>query len=356
MSDPPRRAAHRTPAPSRRHDRHHDPDGPEHGGRAQLPSTGRSWSARSPSCSPRCPPGVVVDATLGGGGHARALLERPPAPAGRSASTRTTTPWPRRRRWPTSFPGRVTLRPVPLRPHRPRSRPTLGADDRSVGVLFDLGVSSPQLDRAERGFSYRHDAPLDMRMDRSTGPHRGRRRQHLRRGASSPACCATSATSASPAASPGPSSPPARSPPPSSWPRSSATPSRPPARRTGGHPAKRTFQAIRIEVNRELDILPGALDAGHRRCWPRRSHRRARATTRARTASSRTGCARPRPAAAPARPACPCVCGADRRRVRLLKRGGWTPIGGRDRARTPGPRAPACGPPSGSPTPWAARR
>ena len=134
-------------------------------------------------------------------------------------------------------------------------------------VLFDLGVSSLQLDAADRGFSYARDADLDMRMDPTSGPTAadvlntypvprlarilreygeerfagriaaavGRRRQQapLRRSAE----LVELLYGAVPAAS----------------------------RRTGGHPAKRTFQALRIEVNGELDALearhPGRLDA-----------------------------------------------------------------------------------------------
>lgn len=126
------------------------------------------------------------------------------------------------------------------------------------GALFDLGVSSPQFDVAERGFSYRFDAPLDMRMDRTqifsandivntydsealiSMLRRNADERHAPRIAKAiiaarPIASTTQLSEVVSAAIPAP------------------------ARRRGGHPAKRTFQAIRIEVNSELEILPGAL-------------------------------------------------------------------------------------------------
>nr|WP_155763722.1 16S rRNA (cytosine(1402)-N(4))-methyltransferase RsmH [Mycobacterium asiaticum] len=135
------------------------------------------------------------------------------------------------------------------------------------GVLFDLGVSSMQLDRAERGFAYAKDAPLDMRMDPSApltaadivntypeaelagilhryGEERFARRiaaQIVRRRARTPFTSTAELVALLYEAIPAP------------------------ARRTGGHPAKRTFQALRIAVNDELGSLraavPAALDA-----------------------------------------------------------------------------------------------
>jgi 16S rRNA (cytosine1402-N4)-methyltransferase len=127
------------------------------------------------------------------------------------------------------------------------------------GVLFDLGVSSPQLDEPERGFSYRWDSPLDMRMDPDDPWSAGDvvngyqeaelahvlaaygDERYARRIAKAIVEARPIETTAELAAV-----------------VAEAIPA--PARRRGGHPAKRTFQAIRIAVNRELDILPGALD------------------------------------------------------------------------------------------------
>ncbi len=202
------------------------------------------------------PAGTVVDATLGGGGHSHALLSRradidilgidQDADAIAAALARL-----------AEFADRVRT-----------SRRRFDELDEAMaehgvteisGALFDLGVSSPQLDRPERGFSYRHDGPVDMRMDdqqqwsgadvvngydrnqlariiKQHGDERFARRIADAivdaRPIESTTQLAEVVTSAIPA----------------------------PARRTGGHPAKRTFQAIRIEVNAELDVLPSALD------------------------------------------------------------------------------------------------
>ncbi len=131
------------------------------------------------------------------------------------------------------------------------------------GILFDLGVSSMQLDRTERGFSYSADAPLDMRMDpdaeltaaevvntydekslarilREFGEERFAGRiaaQIVRRRARRPFARTGEIVELLYEAIPAP------------------------ARRTGGHPAKRTFQALRVAVNGELDALRDALPA-----------------------------------------------------------------------------------------------
>jgi 16S rRNA (cytosine1402-N4)-methyltransferase len=202
------------------------------------------------------PAGVVLDATLGGGGHSEALLEsRDDIRILGLDRDQDALDFARRRLH--HFGDRVMT-------HRCRfddldeAMDAHGVDGLS-GALFDLGVSSPQLDRAERGFSYRNDGPLDMRMDVDAPwsaddvvngyPERDLARVIQRYGderfarriaaaivearpIESTTRLAEVVTSAIPA----------------------------PARRTGGHPAKRTFQAIRIEVNGELDALPEALD------------------------------------------------------------------------------------------------
>lgn len=134
------------------------------------------------------------------------------------------------------------------------------------GVLFDLGVSSLQLDRAERGFAYSKDAPLDMRMDRTAGPtaadvlaeydERALRRIFTVYGEEKLAARYARAIVARRTERP--------------FERSAdlvevLTAATPVAVQRQGHPAKRVFQALRIEVNQELAVLeraiPAALDA-----------------------------------------------------------------------------------------------
>jgi 16S rRNA (cytosine1402-N4)-methyltransferase len=130
------------------------------------------------------------------------------------------------------------------------------------GFLFDLGVSSPQLDFAERGFSYHTDAPLDMRMDPESGGitagevvntydeadlARVIRDFGEERWASRIAAFITAARARRPLKTTGELVEVIKDAIPAS------------ARRSGQHPARRTFQALRIEVNRELERLETAL-------------------------------------------------------------------------------------------------
>ena len=135
------------------------------------------------------------------------------------------------------------------------------------GFLFDLGVSSPQLDVVERGFSYHGDAPLDMRMDPSAGGitaadvvnsyqesdlARVIREYGEERWASRIAAFVVAARARRPVSTTSELVDIIKA----------AVPAG--ARREGPHPARRTFQALRIEVNHELDVLDTALRAAVR--------------------------------------------------------------------------------------------
>ncbi|MEX2130995.1 MAG: 16S rRNA (cytosine(1402)-N(4))-methyltransferase RsmH [Pseudohongiellaceae bacterium] len=112
--------------------------------------------------------GVYVDCTFGRGGHSSAILDElaPQAtvialdrdPEAVEAGLSLAKTEPRFSLVQGRFSGLKTL------------VESLGLAGRISGVLFDLGVSSPQLDKAERGFSFLHEGPLDMRMDATTGP------------------------------------------------------------------------------------------------------------------------------------------------------------------------------------------
>ncbi|WP_082685740.1 16S rRNA (cytosine(1402)-N(4))-methyltransferase RsmH [Ferroacidibacillus organovorans] len=111
--------------------------------------------------------GLYVDGTLGGGGHARAILDAT-NPSGKLIGfDRDQTALLYAQEWARAYPNRVTL--VHDNFSRLDDHLTQLGIEHVDGILCDLGVSSVQLDRYERGFSYQADAPLDMRMDQTQG-------------------------------------------------------------------------------------------------------------------------------------------------------------------------------------------
>jgi 16S rRNA (cytosine1402-N4)-methyltransferase len=110
------------------------------------------------------PAGSYIDATFGRGGHSRALLARL-GPHGRLLVVDRDPQALIEARELAATDGRVTVADGPYS----RLAEFAAARGQVDGILFDVGLSSPQVDDAGRGFSFRHDAPLDMRMDPRTG-------------------------------------------------------------------------------------------------------------------------------------------------------------------------------------------
>ena len=206
------------------------------------------------------PDGIYVDGTLGGGGHASLVCSRL-GENGRligidqdadaiAAATERLKP----------YGGRVTI----VRNNYENIDTVLaelgisGVD----GIYLDLGVSSYQLDTAERGFTYREDAPLDMRMDQRNAEtaadivngysemelYRIIRDYGEDRFAKNIAKHIVRARQEKPLETTGELIEVIKA----------AIPAK--IRATGGHPAKRTFQAIRIELNKELEVLEHSID------------------------------------------------------------------------------------------------
>lgn len=205
------------------------------------------------------PDGVYVDCTLGGAGHSSLIASRL-GEGGRLISIdQDDVALANAQHVLAPFKDRVTLVKSNFRYIKQviQEQGLSGVD----GILFDLGVSSPQLDEGDRGFSYNADAPLDMRMDRDAplsayevvnewdeqeiakiiweyGEEKFSRRiarQIVKQREQSPIETTGQLVELIKAGIPAP------------------------ARRTGGHPAKRTFQAIRIAVNDELGAFRDAI-------------------------------------------------------------------------------------------------
>lgn len=206
------------------------------------------------------PDGIYADGTLGGAGHGSRICEKlgtkgryigldQDADAVRTSSERLK---------------RFGDKAVVIRSNyadMPQVLKGLGID-KADGILLDLGVSSFQLDTAERGFSYRTDAPLDMRMDNRqelsamevVNQYPESRLFHIIRDYGEDRFAKNIAKHIAAERSKAPILTTKRL----AEVVSQAIPMK--FRKQGGHPAKRTFQAVRIEVNHELDVLSSSLE------------------------------------------------------------------------------------------------
>lgn len=205
------------------------------------------------------PSGIYVDGTLGGGGHAFLVAEKLSRGGKLIGIDRDAEAIEAAAKRLEPFMDRVTI----VKGNYENTKQILSdlGIDKVNGILLDLGVSSYQFDNKDRGFSYREDAPLDMRMDRSDvmtaydvvntysenelcrilkdyGEEKFAKNiaaRIVKNREIAPIRTTFELTETIKASIP------AR------------------FRETGGHPSKKTFQAIRIEVNRELDILKNAI-------------------------------------------------------------------------------------------------
>lgn len=226
----------------------------------ELLSPALAPASGSASASPDTPAPVLVDCTLGLGGHAAALLAA--CPQARLIGLDRDT-------------DALTLAEQRLAPYADRidlvhavydQLPDVLAErgvGRVQGILLDLGLSSLQIDRTDRGFAYATDAPLDMRMDRTealtaadvVNTYTQRELARILRDYGEERFADRIANAIVRERGSQPITDSAR------LVRiiGSAVPMA--AQRTGGHPAKRTFQALRIEVNHELEALANVLPA-----------------------------------------------------------------------------------------------
>lgn len=300
---------------------HHDADAPTPDFTHQPVLLGEVLELLGP-----VPDGVLVDATLGGAGHAAAALAARPGlelvgvdrdPDALAAARHRLAPFgDRARTYHARFDTlAAVLAADRARPGAPATSPPV------VAVLFDLGVSSPQLDRPERGFSYRAGGPLDMRMDPTTGQTAAELLDRLDEGELATLLAAhgedrfarriaRAVVAARPLRTTGELA-------------AVVEAAVPAAARRRGHPARRVFQALRAAVNDELEVLGPALDAALEalapggRCIVLAYHSGEDRIVKERFRLAATGgCTCP--------PGLPCVCGAVPT-VRLVHRGARKP-------------------------------